>query len=214
MYSVSGFHNIRVGSHLISLQWLTFSAGTSLLLSPISDGAPLWRRCIIVVCWYDVCSGTGAFFVRRDGGESRTALQHRLERLHEAQGSMPDDETSGNSQQHSWKPSRAGGEDVSGETCGEERWPVPSDADPRQRGLETFEVFVEGTRSRDRRFLPPRTGMLRALQVSACRRNARSPTFSLVLLAVLDCTLLRTLRNDAMSCCCFRFLLFPQLCAV
>lgn len=48
---------------------------------------------------------------------------------------------------------------------GGERWPGPCDSDPRQRGLETFEVFVEGTRSRDRRFLAPRTGLLRALQV-------------------------------------------------
>ncbi|CAN0035385.1 unnamed protein product, partial [Hapterophycus canaliculatus] len=28
----------------------------------------------------------------------------------------------------------------------------------------TFEVFVEGTRSRDRRFLAPKTGLIRALQ--------------------------------------------------
>ncbi|CAM9486306.1 unnamed protein product, partial [Sphacelaria rigidula] len=43
-------------------------------------------------------------------------------------------------------------------------WPGPRDADPQQRGVETIEVFVEGTRSRDRRFLSPRTGLLRALQ--------------------------------------------------
>lgn len=45
------------------------------------------------------------------------------------------------------------------------RWPGPCESDPLQRGLETFEVFVEGTRSRDRRFLAPKTGLIRALQV-------------------------------------------------
>ena len=44
-------------------------------------------------------------------------------------------------------------------------WPGPRESDPRQRGLETLEVFVEGTRSRDRRFLAPKTGLIRALQV-------------------------------------------------
>ncbi|CAM9318219.1 unnamed protein product [Ectocarpus sp. 12 AP-2014] len=44
------------------------------------------------------------------------------------------------------------------------RWPGPCESDPCQRGLETLEVFVEGTRSRDRRFLAPKTGLIRALQ--------------------------------------------------
>lgn len=44
-------------------------------------------------------------------------------------------------------------------------WPGPCESDPKQRGLETLEVFVEGTRSRDRRFLAPKTGLMRALQV-------------------------------------------------
>lgn len=48
---------------------------------------------------------------------------------------------------------------------GGERWPGPCEYDPFQRGLETIEVFVEGRRSRDRRFLAPKTGVLRALQV-------------------------------------------------
>ncbi len=47
-------------------------------------------------------------------------------------------------------------------------WPGPSESDPSQRGLETLEVFVEGMRSRDRRFLPPKTGLIRALQVCFC----------------------------------------------
>ncbi|CAN0529177.1 unnamed protein product, partial [Ectocarpus sp. 8 AP-2014] len=38
----------------------------------------------------------------------------------------------------------------------------------QERGLETLEVFVEGTRSRDRRFLAPKTGLIRALQVGTC----------------------------------------------
>lgn len=49
---------------------------------------------------------------------------------------------------------------------GGEHSTVCSGGDLQQRGLETFEVFVEGMRSRDRRFLPPKTGMLRALQVT------------------------------------------------
>lgn len=63
-----------------------------------------------------------------------------------------------------------GGGGLRGGGGGGASWPGPSDADPGQRGLETLEVFVEGTRSRDRRFLAPRTGLLRALQVGVfCR---------------------------------------------
>ncbi|CAM9189791.1 unnamed protein product, partial [Ectocarpus fasciculatus] len=56
-----------------------------------------------------------------------------------------------------------GGGSAEGGGCGG-RWPGPCESDPCQRGLETLEVFVEGTRSRDRRFLAPKTGLIRALQ--------------------------------------------------
>lgn len=55
---------------------------------------------------------------------------------------------------------------------GVDGWLESSESDLRQRGLETLEVFVEGTRSRDRRFLAPRTGVLRALQVGIAREGS------------------------------------------
>lgn len=76
--------------------------------------------------------------------------------------------TSGNERIRGHHPQAASDGNVGGSAeggGGGGRWPGPCESDPCQRGLETLEVFVEGTRSRDRRFLAPKTGLIRALQV-------------------------------------------------
>eukprot|EP00752_Nemacystus_decipiens_P003513 g3241.t2 len=129
----------------------------------------------------------GAFFIRRGNtGEPRSVLQQRLELLQEdhasGQGAQScrnrsRGETSGVTPNGISVAARLEEEQVKakGSTGNRDRrpetrsasdgnWPGPRESDPRQKGLETLEVFVEGTRSRDRRFLAPKTGLIRALQ--------------------------------------------------